>query len=167
MAAPANYGYTDLALVQAGNANVLASLQDPNFTAGRLKEITAIYTMTGSEAANDAVYISRVPSGALVDPVKGNIAAEAVATTCTLQIGDTDTWGGTRSYDPARYSAAVNIAAGNTTVGFPFSGGTTLLAPAEISTTDDWPWLIATFATLGTPVAGKKIVFRITLASLD
>ena len=165
MGAPATIGYTDIAAVQAGNVNTLANLDDPNLSAGRLQLITAVYTMTGNEATNDAIYIARVPSGALVQPIISNVAAEAVASTATLSVGDTDTVGGTRAYDPARYSGALNIAAGNTTVGFPFSGGTTLLTPAQI--TDDWPWLIATFATVGTPVAGKKIVFRIKVVLLD
>lgn len=165
MAAPANIGYTDIAAVQAGGVNILANLNDPNLDFARTKMVTAVYTMTGNEAANDAIYIARVPQGSYVDPVVGNVAAEAVATTCTLSVGDTDTNLGTQAYNPARYSAALNIAAGNTTVGFPFSGGTTLLTPAQIA--DDWPWLIATFATLSVPVAGKKIVFRIRISSLD
>lgn len=166
MAAPTNIWYTNIASpAQVDGGNILANLDDPNLTAGRLKLITAIYTMTGNEVANDAIYIARVPSGAIVNPVDGNVAAEAVATTCTLSVGDNDTQGGVASYDPKRYSAALDIAAGNTTVGFPFSGGTTLLSPVEI--TDDWVWLLATFATLGTPVAAKKIVFRIKVASLD
>lgn len=165
MAAPTNIGYTDIAAVQAGNVNILANLDDPNLSFGRLKIITAVYTMTGNEVANDAIYIARVPSGSLVNPVDGNVASEAIATTAQIRIGDTDTVGATRAYNPSRYSGALDIAAGNTTVGFPFSGGTTLLAPEEI--TDDWPFLIATFAVLTVPVAGKKIVFRIKVASLD
>lgn len=166
MAAPTNIWYTDIASpAQVDGQNTLAVLDDPNLTFGRLKLITAVYTMTGNEVANDAIYIARLPSGSLVNPVDGNVAAEAVATTCTLSIGDTDTNGGTGAYNPAAYSAALNIAAGNTTVGFPFSGGTDLLGPSQI--VDDWPWLIATFATLGTPVAGKKIVFRVKVSSLD
>lgn len=157
--------YTDISAVQAGNVNVLANLQDPNLTFGRVKLVTAVYTMTGAEVANDLVYIARVPSGSLVNPIDGNVASEAVATTATIKIGDSDTQGGTVSPDVARYSTSLNIAAGNTTVGFPFTGGTTVNAPAEI--TDDWVWLMGQFATLATPVAGKKIVFRIKVSSLD
>lgn len=165
MAAPTNIWYTDIGAVQAGNVNILANLNDPNLDFSRVKMVTAVYTMTGNEVANDAIYIARIPQGCIVDPVSGNVAAEAVATTCTLSVGDTDTNLGTSAYNPACYSAALNIAAGNTTVGFPFSGGTDLLTPSVVQ--DDWPFLIATFATLGTPVAGKKIVFRIRIASLD
>ena len=54
MAAPANIGATDVAAVQLGNVNILANLNDPNLDFARSKVITAIYTMTGNEAANDA-----------------------------------------------------------------------------------------------------------------
>lgn len=185
MAAPTNIWYTNVASpAQQGNQNTLANLVDPNLSSARVKLITAVYTMTGNEVANDAIYIARLPSGAIVNPVDGNVASEAVGTTATLSIGDTDTQGGTAAYDPARYSAALNIAAGNTTVGFPFSGGTTLLTPPTVPAaapqfsaatpvgmnsgiTDDWVWLIGTFATLSVPVAGKKIVFRVKVSQMD
>lgn len=170
MAAPATIGYTDVALIQQGGNNTLANLQDPNFSFGRIKEIVATYTMTGSEAANDAVYIARVPKGALVSPVSGTIAsvggAPAAALTCS--VGDTDTKDGTGSYDPARYSAAVDIHTQTTTTPVAFSGGTELITnapPQEV--VDDWCWLLATFATVTTPSAGKKIVFRIKVGALD
>jgi hypothetical protein len=170
MAAPATIGYTDLAAVQAGGANILANLLDPNFTFGRLKEIEATYTMTGNEAANDAVYIARIPGGCLPSAVNGSIASVggAPAATMTTQIGDTDTKGGTGSYDPARYSAAVDTHAQTTTTPVGFSGGTELVTNApQQPVVDDWCWLIATFATLVTPSAGKKLVFRIQIKALD
>jgi hypothetical protein len=165
MGAPTNIWYSNIAAVQAGGVNILANLNDPNLDMGNVKLITATYTMTGNEVANDVIYIARVPQGVIVNPVNGNIASTAIATTATVSVGDTDTQGGTVAYDPARYSGALNVAAGNTTVGFAFSGGTTLNTPAQIQ--DDWAWLVATFATLNTPVANKTIVFRISLAGLD
>lgn len=167
MAAPANYGYTDIAAVQAGGANILANLQDPNLTAGRVKLITAVYTMTGNEAANDAIYIARIPSGSLVDVQNAGVATGGgnAAATLTLQVGDTDTQAGVAAYDPARYSAAIDVHAASTTTPTAFSNGTQLAAPAEV--TDDWVWLIGTFATLATPSAGKKLVFRIPVVMLD
>lgn len=165
MAAPTNIWYTDIGAVQAGGVNILANLDDPNLSAGRLQIITAVYTMTGNEVANDAIYIARIPSGSIVDLISGNMAGNGIATTATVSVGDTDTQGGVAAYDPARYSAAANVAAANTTVGVAFSGGTILTAPAEV--TDDWVWLIATFATISVPVSGKKLVFRIKVAMLD
>jgi hypothetical protein len=170
MAAPATIGYTDIATVQAGGANTLASLLDPNFSSGRLKAIVATYTITGNEAANDAVYIARVPKGALISPTNGSIATVGgtAGTTLTCSIGDTDTKGATGSYDPARYSAAVNVQAQTTTTPVAFSGGTELITnapPQEIG--DDWCWLLATFATVSTLTAGRKLVFRIQGTFLD
>lgn len=166
MAAPTNIWYSNIGAVQAGGVNILANLYDPNLTAGRVKFITAVYTMTGNEVANDAVYLARVPSGSLVDPTSGTMCGNGIATTATVSVGDTDTQGGTVAYDPARYSAAQNVAAAVTTgTGVAFSGGTQLTAPAQI--TDDWVWLVATFATLTVPVSGKQIVFRVDVVMLD
>lgn len=155
--------YTDVGAVETGNVNYLANLDDPNLACGRLSLITATYTMTGSEVANDLIYIKRVPSGALVDPTS-SMTGNGIATTATVSVGDNDTQGGTVNPDVVRYSGAVNVAA-NQTSPVAFSSGTTLNAPAEI--TDDWVWLMATFATLATPVANKVLIFRIRLTQLD
>jgi hypothetical protein len=166
MGAPTNIWYSNIGAVEAGGVNTLDSLNDPDLAMARVKLITAQYTMTGNEVANDVIYVKRLPQGVIVDPTTGsNIASQAVASTATLLLGDTDTQGGTVAYDPARYSAALTITSGNTTVGFPLSGGTALNAPAQI--TDDWVWLVATFATLSVPVAGKVITFRIRVSALD
>jgi hypothetical protein len=157
--------YTDIAANQAGNVNTLASLTDPALTAGRDKLITAVYTMTGAEVAADIINIVKIPSGALVDPISGNMAGNGIATTATVSVGDTDTVAGTVTADASRYSAAQSVAANNVTVGVPFSGGTQLTAPAQV--TDDWVFLTATFATLTVPVAGKKLVFRVKVSQLD
>lgn len=192
MAAPTNIWYSNIASVAAGNVNVLADLVDPNLSATRVKLITAIYTMTGNEVANDVIYLARLPSGAIVDPDFGSMAGNGIATTATVGIGDTDTQGGTVAYDPFRYSAAQNVAAAvTTTAGVAIAGGTTIANPPQnpIATaalagmtgfsgvsgaalvsygiTDDWVWLLATFATLTVPVSGKQIVFRIRVATLD
>lgn len=170
MAAPSAYFYTDVANIQRGGNNTLENLFDPNYSTGRLKMIVATYTITGTEAANDAVYIARVPKGALVHAPGGSIATVGgtAGTTLTCQVGDNDTKGGTGSYDPARYSAAVNIQAQTTTTPVAFSGGTEVVTnapPQEI--VDDWTFIMATFATLGSLTAGRKIVFRVPVVMLD
>lgn len=155
--------YTDVGAVEAGGVNILANLDDPNLSSGRVSLITATYTMVGTEAANDLIYIKRVPSGALVDPVS-NVVGNGIATTATLTVGDLDTQAGTVSPDLNRYSGSLNVAA-SMTVATGFSAGTTLTAPAEI--TDDWIFLVARFLTLTVPVAGKKLIFRIRVSQLD
>lgn len=165
MANPTNIWYTNIGAVQAGGVNILANLQDTNLTAGRVKQITATYTMTGNEVANDVIYIQRVPSGSLPEPV-GNMSGNGIATTATVSVGDLDTAAGTVAADLSRYSAAQNVAAAVTTgTGVAYSGGTALTAPIQI--VDDWVWLVAQFATLATPVAGKIIVFRQKVSMLD
>ena len=192
MGAPTNIWYSNIALAAQGGVNVLAALSDPNLTFSRVKLVTAVYTMTGNEVANDVIYIARMPSGAIVDVTNGYITGNGIATTATVSVGDTDTQGGTVAYDPARYSTALNVAA-NLTTAVGFTGGTTLNAPPQNpiataalagmtgfsgvsssqasvvswGTTDDWCWLLATFATLTVPVVGKVLVFRIQVSSLD
>ncbi len=147
-----------------------AGFNDPVFELGTLSEITAVYTMTGAEVQSDIIYIARLGMGAIVDPVHSNVASTNVAATATLSVGDTDTVGGTQAADTERYSTPLNVASNmSATTALAFAGGTALVTPQEI--TDDNPgdggqqvWLTAKFVTLATPVAGKKLVFRIKLA---
>ena len=168
MGAPTNIWYSDVGTVQAGNVNILANLDDPNLSAGAVKVVSATYTMTGNEVANDAIYIARIPSGSIVDPA-GVVYTNGAATSgsATLLVGDTDTQAGTVAYDPARYSGSIDVHAANTTTGVAFTGGTVQKTPSAPEIVDDWPWLIATFATLGTPVTGNKLVFKIRLTMAD
>ena len=156
--------YTDIAAVQKGSVNGLANLNDPNLDNGRVQKITATYTMAGTEAANDVIYIARVPSGALVHPDYSNAAGNGIASTATITVGDTDTQAAAVTADASRYSGSIDVHAA-ATAPVAFASGTTLQTPAEV--TDDWVWLTATFATMATPVAGKTLVFRISLSGLD
>jgi len=54
-------------------------------------KITATYTWTGNEAANDIINIAIIPSGAMIDP-NGRVSSgtTAPAATLTLAIGDND-----------------------------------------------------------------------------
>lgn len=176
--------YTDISSVQRSGfnnpgggleADSLGSYNDPVKELGTSSQITAVYTMTGAEAQNDIIYIARIGQGVVVDPVRSNVAGNGIGTTAAMQIGDTDTVGGTQAQDQVRYSAAINVAADMTaTTGVSFAGGTALITP--ISTTDDdngggqpggrignQLWITAKFSTLTVPVAGKVAVFRIKL----
>ena len=133
---------------------------DPVYELGSASVVTATYTMTGNEAVNDVIQIVLLGMGAIVSP-ESTVANDGAATTLTIQVGDTDTVGGTVSADPKRYSDSVSVAAATTTVPTPFTGGTTVAAPAEI--TDDPVWVQAKILTVGTPVAGKVLVFRLRL----
>lgn len=166
MAAPTNIWFSNVGAVQAGNVNILANLNDPILAGSPLEMIVATYTMTGNEVANDVVYFARIPSGSVVD-IAGSVATGvgAAAATMTMLIGDTDTQGGIAAYDPARYSGSIDTHAQTTTVPVAFTGGTTVAAPVEV--TDDWVWLVGTFATLVTPSAGKTLTLRVRLSSYD
>lgn len=148
------------------------SFNDPVKELGSLSLITSVYTMTGAEVQNDIIYIARVGQGVIVDPVHSNVAGNGVGTTCSVQVGDTDTVGGTVAPDQTRYSAAIDVKANmSATTAVPFAGGTALITPAE--TTDDdnsgggdasgQLWITAKLSILSVPVAGKKLVFRIKL----
>ena len=167
MAAPTNIWYSNVGAVQAGNVNVLANLNDPVLAGGPLEAIIATYTMTGNEVANDVIYFARVGFGSVVDP-SGNLATgvgNLSSGVATVSVGDTDTQGGLVAYDPARYSAALNMQAQTTTVPTPFTTGTTCAAPVEI--TDDWVWIVGTFATLTSPTKGSTLTLRVKVSSYD
>lgn len=147
------------------------SFNDPVKELGTASEITAVYTMTGAEAQNDIVYIARIGQGVVVDPVRSSVAGNGVGTTAAVQVGDTDTVGGTVTPDQTRYSAAIDVKDDmSATTAVSFAGGTALITPQE--TTDDdngggangnQLWLTAKFSTLTVPVAGKVLVFRVKL----
>ena len=159
--------YTDVANNQRDGLNFPGGglttqpgqFNDPVLEGSTTNFITATYTCLGTEIQNDLVYIARMPAGSLVDPA-GNVTSNGPSgSTLNLQIGDTDTAGGTVTADVKRYSDAIDI---HTTMTAPlaFASGTTLLAPAEI--VDDGAWLTAKFSTMtGSPTAGKVIIFRI------
>ena len=154
----ANTKYTDIGAVQAGRINFLGDLNDPNQELSNSGEIEAIYTMIGNEASSDIIRIAKLRSGERVS-VRGLVAGNGIAAVATIVIGDTDTVGATVTADASRYSGAINVAADQTAgAGVAFSAGTCMLAPAAV--TDDDCWLQAMFATLTSPRAGQKIVFR-------
>lgn len=164
--------YTDIAGVQrdgfnfpGGSGGLTASptgggFNDPVKELGTLSQILCIYTMTGAEFQNDIIYLARLTMGAIVHP-NGSVAVNGIGTTAAITVGDTDTQGGTVAQDASRYSAAITVT-GTSTAPAAFASGTVLLAPAEI--TDDPTWLTATFSTLTVPVAGKVLVFRLTVS---
>lgn len=171
--------YTDIAANQrtgfnfpgGGLTDQPGTFNDPVKELGSSSEITAVYTMTGTEAQNDIIYVARIGQGVIVDPVRSSVAGNGIGTTAALQVGDTDTVGGTVTPDQVRYSAAINVAADmSATTAVSFAGGTALITPQE--TTDDdngggqqgnQLWITAKFSTLTVPVAGKVAVFRVKL----
>lgn len=162
--------YTDIAANQRDGYNFPGgglttqpgSFNDPVFELGSTSEIVAVYTMTGAEVQTDTIYICRIGQGAVVDPVRSSVAGNGAGTTCSVQIGDTDTVGGTQVADVDRYSAAIDVKADmSATTAVSFAGGLALITPQEVTDAD--VWLTATLSVLTVPVAGKKLVFRVKL----
>jgi len=164
--------YTDIAQNQRDGLNFPGGpgglttqpggFNDPVFELGDCSIVVAVYTMTGAEAQNDVINVLRVGGGCVVDPVRSNVAGNGVGTTASVQIGDTDTAGGTIAASPTRYSAAIAVNADmSATTGVSFAGGAALITPFE--TTDDPCWITATFSVLTVPVVGKKLIFRLFL----
>jgi hypothetical protein len=118
---------------------------------------TALYTMLGTEAAADKIRICKLPPRAQVDPTLSSVVSDGIATTATLDVGDTDDEGVGAVADVDRYADGLDVAAAGVDL---FSA---IAAAARLTpyVTSKECWLEGTFATLVTPVAGKKLQFRI------
>jgi hypothetical protein len=147
------------------NTALAAKEADPRFgnradglDKGPIILITTIYTMLGTEAANDLVNIAKIPARCRPIPELSHVIGDGIATTATLDVGDTDD---TDAADPDRYADGLNVAAAGTDQ---FSGGVASLTPY---TTQKECWLQGKFATMNTPVAGKKLTFKIAVQVLQ
>ena len=151
--------YSNIATVQVDGANFPANYNEPVMELGSVNRLTAIYTITGAELANDVINVCKIPVGSLV-AVNSSVASNGVsATTSNIKVGDTDTIGGTVSADPKRYSDTLEVHAAVTSP-TQFAGGSALFAPAVI--VDDSVWLTATIGTIaGALTVGGKLVFRV------
>lgn len=118
---------------------------------------TAIYTMLGTEAAADSFKIVKLPPRAMVDPTLSTVTSEGVATTCTLDIGDDDVLGVGAAADVDRYADGLDVAAAG------IDKFDSIIAAARLTpyVLGSEAWIIGTFATLATPVAGKKLTIRL------
>lgn len=164
---------------------------DPGIEIGSVKEVTAIYQMYGNEASSDIINLYLAQPGTMVTPA-GSVSGSGVAATMTIDVGDDDTTGfglvssgvafGTPEVppppalgaSPTRYASAINVATGQTNP-VSFAGGDSLVDPYVIGTLATEPqgsspgagiagsWIQARFRSVGTPVAGKVLVFRLKL----
>lgn len=130
--------------------------KDPLFpieTLPTTRKLLLTYVMDGTEAAADIVRIYKLPPGCIVIPQTSAVTGDGIATTATITVGDYSLTG--TALDADRYSTALDVAAAGADT---FTGGVAAATP--YATTDE-SWLTFTFATMGTPVAGKKLDFRI------
>lgn len=160
-----------------GLTNQPNSFNDPGLELGALNEVTAYYTMTGSEAAGDKINVYLAQPGSMIDPAYSSVSTNGVASTATLNIGDDDTTGtylitGTSGASATRYASGLDVHA-SVTSPIGFASGASLNNPYQIGALAIEPqgssagtgiagaWVYATFATLVTPVAGQVLVFRL------
>ena len=118
------------------------------------------YTFDGTEAASDKVRLLKLPAGSIILPHMSLVTGDGIATTATVDIGDDDVAGVGAAVDADRYADGLDVAAAGIDL---FSALATTtgarLTPYALGADS---WIEATFATLVTPVAGKKLKFIIT-----
>lgn len=153
-------GNTDLYAKQA-SPNLGNRARGDNLTA-TLLVLIATYTMTGAEAANDIINIASLPQGTMIFPHLSEVTGDGIATTATLDVGDNDVLGVGSAVDADRYADGLNVAAAGSD-----------LFNANACAAETTPYRLGSdaiikglFATMATPVAGKKLVFRIVYSAL-
>ena len=150
---------------------------DPGLEIGQVREVTAYYTMTGSELANDTIRLYLAQPGTMIDPTYSSVSTNGVGTTAVISVGDDDTTGtylitGTSGASATRYASGLTVNA-SVTAPIGFTGGASLNNPYQIGALAVEPqgssagtgvagsWVYATFTTLTVPVAGQVLVFRL------
>jgi hypothetical protein len=124
----------------------------------RFGQVDAVYTMTGDEAAADVVRLARLHQGDRVIPQLSFATSDGIAGTATIDVGDTGTVSVAnatlQAADGDRYADGLDVAASGSDL-FTATGTPVTLVPQF--TLEGDTWLTVTFATLATPVAGKKL----------
>jgi hypothetical protein len=123
----------------------------------RINFAIVTYTMLGTEAAGEIIKLMLGMQGMTILPLQSYITSDGIAATATIDVGDTDP-----TADADRYCDGADVAAANTRPLFSATG--TPVAAIVPYTLAQNAWIQATFATLATPVAGKKLRFVIAYA---
>jgi|32_taG_2_1085360.scaffolds.fasta_scaffold00345_21 hypothetical protein len=126
-------------------------------TTGDVRVADVVYTLTGSEAANDIVNLVKLPAGSRVITSLCSVEVENPGTALVIDIGDDDT-----TADADRYSDGLTVSAGGH---FAFSAGGTVAA-AELAghTLDSASWIQADVKTATSLTASQKLRFTIVYA---
>ena len=170
--------------------NAPNGFNDPGVEIGIVREVIAIYQMYGNESVSDVINICLAQPGTMLDPARSSVCQVSPATTATLNIGDDDVKGyglltnptgdPTKTplgANPTRYASAINVATGQTNP-IAMTGGASLADPYQIGALAVEPvntqtgvgtagpgmagsWIQGVFVSLGTPVAGGALVFRL------
>jgi hypothetical protein len=118
---------------------------------------TAIVTLAGTEVAGHVANLVKLPMGVRIDPTLSTVTSEGVATTLTVDVGDDDVLGVGLAADVDRYADGLDCAAAG------IDKFDSIIAASRLTpyTLGSESTITATFVTLATPVATKKLVFRI------
>lgn len=113
------------------------------------------YTMKGTEVALDKVRLMKGRQGMKILPHLSLVTSNAVATTCTIDIGDDDVAGVGAAVDADRYADGLDVAAAGIDL-FNSQAPTTAARTTPYALGAD-AWIELTFATLATPIEGRKL----------
>ena len=131
-------------------------LQAPTFTLN-VRTVEVIYTMLATEVAGDVINIVRLPQGAIIDPTLSSIVTDGIAGTATIDVGDDDVLGVGAAADVDRYADGLDVAAAGVDL-FTANSAAARLTPYALGADSI---IRATLVTLVTPVAARKLTFRI------
>lgn len=139
------------------NPTMANRIADPNQTQTPVRFFEYTHTMLGTEAAADVLNLVKLPLGAIIDPTLSTMVNDGAATTATVDIGDDDTAGVGAAADGDRYCDGVSVAAAGI-VRFDSIASAARLTPYALGADSI---ITLTWATMNTPVAGKKLTIRI------
>lgn len=117
-------------------------------TGGLLLGFKALYTLVGTEAANDTIQVIDLPAGATLDPENLKVTCADPGTTLTMDIGD--------SANPDRYADGITLSNGGQIAA---TSGTMPEAVATPYVTTAKSRVYATVASAATLTAGVVLVF--------
>ena len=148
--------YSDQAALQNDPkmGNRAASIQ----TSGALLVADVVYTLTGSEAADDLLNLVKLPAGARAITPLSSVEAENPGTALVIDIGDDDA-----TADEDRYSDGLTLSSGGRVE---FSAGGTVAA-AELAghTLTQASWIQAKVKTATSLTASQVLRFTIVYAA--
>jgi len=140
--------YSDIATAQ--NSGLLKDrVKEGANVSGGLKSLQAAYTLAGSEAANDVLYLAKLPSGAMVIPSLSSVYCPDPGTTLTLDVGD--------EADADRYADAIVLSAGGSVKFDSVLPVAAITAPYRLTVEG---WVLATVASASS-LSAVKLNFTI------
>jgi len=150
---------SDIAALQADPT--AKNLADPIKVYGGMAYCEATVTLESGVAAADTVLLVKVPANFRLLDHLSTVASEGIVTSgvATIDIGDDDD---STAADTDRYADGLDVAAAGVDL-FNANSAAQRLTPYTIRQTS---WIKLTFATLTTPVVGKKLVVKMVFACL-